>query len=204
MIFKINNLQVELFLYKTMSDSIDKDEAKVKNIYVSKEYYNKKDDQYKYNYFILKNIDELEQVTKTNNNIYEILQHNKPIKPYIDIDLYLNEYNFIINKDELLNNILDEYYKLFLICFKIKIQKKDFVIIDGTTTKKISFHIIINNNSFFVNNLQQKEYIKHIQSINNIVFQNCITFNKILDNSVYNKNKKFRLVNQAKLKSNEH
>ena len=111
MIFKINNLQVENVLYKTMSDSIDKDEAKVKNIYVSKEYYNKKDDQYKYNYFILKNIDELEQVTKTNNNIYEILQHNKPIKPYIDIDLYLNEYNFIINKDELLNSILDEYYK---------------------------------------------------------------------------------------------
>ncbi len=124
------------------------------------------------------------------------------IKSLRDIDLIIEEDNNY-NKDEILNNVLDEYNKIFYDSFNITINKKDVVIIDGTTNKKISFHIIFNNNTFFYNSSQQKEYIKYIHS-KNIVLKNEIQLNKIIDSSVYNKNKNFRLANQAKLKNNKH
>ena len=75
MILKINKLNCENVLYKILSDSIDNEGQTINKIYISKEYFNKKDQQYKYNYIILNNVDELEQITTTNNNIYEILQN---------------------------------------------------------------------------------------------------------------------------------
>jgi hypothetical protein len=206
MIIKINNLNCETIFYNKISERINKEGTTINKIYAAKEYYNKTDDQYKYNYIVLKNIEELEQITKTNNNIHEILQHNKELKPFLDIDLILDDYDFNINKDEFLNNILDEYINIFFSCFNITINRNDVVIIDGTTNIKISFHIIINNNKYFYNINQQKEFIKYIHS-NNIIIKNGINniqMNKILDSSVYNKNKNFRLTNQAKLKNNEH
>ena len=107
---------------------------------------------------MLDDFKELEQITKTNNNIHEILQHNKPLKPFLDIDLITEEDNNY-NKDEILNNVLDEYNKIFFDSFNISINKNDVVIIDGTTNKKISFHVIFNNNTFFYNSSQQKNIL---------------------------------------------
>ena len=101
MILNINNLLCTTILYKTLSEQIDKAGRKTIFFYVAKEYYNKTDDQYKYNYIMLDDFKELEQITKTNNNIHEILQHNKPLKPFLDIDLIIDSYDFTINKGEI-------------------------------------------------------------------------------------------------------
>ena len=93
MILKINKLNCENVFYKILSDSIDNEGQTINKIYISKEYFNKADQQYKYNYIILNNVDELEQITTTNKNIYEILQHNKQIKPFLDIDLIIKDYD---------------------------------------------------------------------------------------------------------------
>ena len=75
-----------------------------------------------YNYFILNNIEDVEQITKTNNNLYEVLQTNKPIKPFLDIDLYINDYDFEIDENMLLKYVLDEYTKIYLIALILKLN----------------------------------------------------------------------------------
>ena len=82
MIFKINNLVCETFIYKKINERIDSEGRNPHNIFISKEYFNKQDNQYKYNYIVLESVEELEQITQTNNNLYEILQHNKALKPF--------------------------------------------------------------------------------------------------------------------------
>jgi len=194
--FIINNVNVKNVLYSALCESIEKKEDK---IYISKQYYNIKKDTLPFNYFIFNDIDEIEQITKTNNNLYEILQHNKTVKPFLDVDLYLDENNKNIDENLLLKYVLDEFKKIYFDCFQIEIKNKDIVVLCGTTKKKISFHIIINNGYFFLNNTQQKEFIKYIH-FKNIVLKNGIELKNIIDLSVYSKNKNFKLVNQSKLK----
>jgi hypothetical protein len=93
---------------------------------------------------------------------------------------------------------LDEYTKIYFNCFNIKIELKDYIVICGTTNKKISFHIIVNNGHFFYNNTQQKEFIKYIH-FKNIVLENKVELKNILDLNVYSRNKNFRLANQSKV-----
>ncbi len=101
--FIINNVSVKNVLYSALCESIEKKEDK---IYISKQYYNKKKDTLPFNYFIFNNIDEIEQITKTNNNLYEILQHNKTVKPFLDVDLYLDENNKNIDENLLLKYVM--------------------------------------------------------------------------------------------------
>ena len=193
--FIINNLEVKNILYSSLCESIEKKEDK---IYISKQYYNKKHDTLPFNYFMFNNINEIEQITKSNNNLYEVLQYNKPIKPFLDVDLYLDENNNDIDENLLLKYVIDEYKKIFFDCFKTKINIKDVVVLCGTTKKKISFHIIINNGCYFLNNAQQKEFIKYIH-FKNIVLENKVELKNILDLNVYSRNKKFILANQSKV-----
>ena len=193
--FKINKLELKNVFYPSICESI---ENKDNYFYISKQYYNKKYDTLPYNYFILNNIEDVEQITKTNNNLYEVLQTNKPIKPFLDIDLYINHYDFEIDENMLLKYVLDEYTKIYFNCFNIKIELKDYIVICGTTNKKISFHIIVNNGHFFYNNTQQKEFIKYIH-FKNIVLKNKVELKNILDLNVYSRNKNFRLANQSKV-----
>jgi hypothetical protein len=193
--FKINKVELKNVFYPVLCESI---ETKQNYFYISKQYYNNKYDKLPYNYFILNYFEDVEEITKTNNNLYEILLNNKPIKPFLDIDLYIDDYDFVVDENLLLKYVLDEYTKIFYNCFNIKIDFNDFVVICGTTNKKISFHIIVNNGYYFFNNTQQKEFIKYIH-FKNIVLENKIELKNIIDLSVYSKNKNLKLPNQSKL-----
>ena len=196
--FKKNTLGFSSVNYKNvLKQSIEDDGQTVKKIVITQEYEYKKYNVKGYNYYILNTIDELKQVTKNNMNIHEVIQYNKPVKPYLDIDLKVNE-GIILNKTILLNEILNTYNNIFSKAFKLEIDFKDFVILDSTSNEKISFHIVVNNGKYFINNEQQKEFIKYVKTMD-ITLSSNIKINDIVDSSVYNCNKNFRMLNQSKI-----
>ena len=140
------------------------------------------------------------KILKENLNLYEMLQFNKPLKPYIDFDFKIENIDEV-NKEELLNFVLDNYKQAYKKCFNILLKKSEFVIIDGSRINKISFHIIINNNTFFKTNDEQKKFMQYFKSLE-LKFNN-INLNALVDFLVYTKNRLFRLPNQCKLKYNE-
>ncbi len=56
---------------------------------------------------------------------YEVLQYNKPVSPFLDVGLCLDDNNHKIASDEnsLLKNIIDEYKKSFFDYFKTEMVK---------------------------------------------------------------------------------
>ena len=158
--FKINGLEISSVNCKNeLKKGIEDDGQTVNKIVITREYENKKYNVKGYNYYVLKNLNELEQITTTNNFIYEVIQCNKPVKPYLDIDLKRTK-GCQINKKMLLNELLEVYTRTFKRSFGVDIESKDFVILDSSNSEKISFHIIVNTGNYFINNEQQKEYIK--------------------------------------------
>jgi len=150
--------------------------------------------QYKhgFKYCCFDTFENVEQYLKENNNLFEVLQYNKCIKPFIDIDIN----DKIFNKETILKNILTEYKKAFYNGFKINIDDKDIIILDSTRENKISYHIIINNGYYFQNIEQQGIFIKYLFNQANNIESNEIKY--LIDKSVYYKNKNFRCVNQTK------
>ena len=202
--FKINNLVLENSKYDDVKNIIeDKQQNK---IILSKEYYFKKINDYPFNYFVINDYETVETLLKSNNNFFEMLQHNKPLKPFFDIDLKLEEFKINVEEDKnkILENIIYELKKIFVECFNIKLHTHEIVILDGQRDNKLSWHIIINNKYYFVNIQQHKEFLYYIQS-KNITLKDFeeIQLNSIVDGSIYTKNRNFRLINQCKLKYND-
>ena len=201
--YKINNLVLENSKYDEVKNLIE--ENKEIKFILSREYYFKKNDSYPFNYFIIDDFKTVEALIKTNNNFFEILQFNKPLKPFFDIDFKLDEYKINVEeyKNKILDNIIDEIKNIFVVCFNIKLDSHDIIILDGQRSDKLSWHIIINNNYYFINIQQHKEFIYYMQSKNIILKYFDIALNNILDCSIYTKNRNFRLINQCKIKYND-
>jgi len=136
--------------------------------------------------------DKINDIWKTNNNLYEILD-DKPRKAYFDIDKY-----FISKEDT--DNMLKQFYKL--VFDTLGFDKKDAYISYGEGIKndklKISYHIIFNNGYYFENIEDIKKFKCHIEYLVNSNKDYDLLSDKVLDMKVYNKNQAFKLPYQSK------
>ena len=65
--FIINQIELNNVFYPSFVESM---EIQDQNFYISKQYYKKKENLVKYNYFIVETFEDIEQITKKNNNLY--------------------------------------------------------------------------------------------------------------------------------------
>ena len=85
----------------------------------------------------------IDQYLNKNNNLYEIITDDNQIKFYIDIDKEISN-SSIDDQNYILNKVIDFIYIQFKNLLKIEIDKKDIIILNSSTDKKISFHLIFN------------------------------------------------------------
>ena len=146
---------------------------------------------------------------------YEIIREDYPCKLYFDIE-YNKEINASTNAEQAMltfKNFLKKYIEIKL---KISISIDNMIHLHSDTPKKFSRHIIINlKNKLFKNNIECGIFIaKMCDEIINIVkrnptdplqqlFINDIKNHKklFIDQSVYTKNRCFRLPFSSKLKN---
>ena len=147
------------------------------------------------------------------NSLYEYLRVNTPIKLFIDAEIEKNEINDVNNTvkfndikiDKLIALIIQEVNNLTT----IKITINDIVVLNASTDKKLSYHLIVANKVYFENMEMQKRFIVNVINIikTNELYKeyNWKKDNEervIIDSSVYCK-KSLRCVNQNKfLKTN--
>ena len=142
------------------------------------------------------NIDfnELNEMWKTNNHLFEIIPTDKAHKMYFDID---KRYESEENSQDVLNMV----YTLVKDVLKIDIKNKCSISY-GKGTKddyiKVSWHIIVNNGLYFKN-------MDDTKKATNLLKYNVITNDKydilrdgVLDFAVYGNNQAFKLPYQSK------
>jgi hypothetical protein len=167
----------------------------------------------KFGFCPLKSIDKFTNYLKTNQNIYEILPSDTPIKPYFDL--------------EMIGNYTDEDCKcnlnLFLASVRnfihekmdINLLKKDFIILDSCRPGKLSYHVIIQNKIYFKSISDHKRFIQELEQHYNCprndldkdVFKRLSYTYKdsdrfIFDCIPYGNDQNVRCINQSKLGSN--
>ena len=138
----------------------------------------------------------MEYLANNNEAIYEVIPENTPRKLYFDIEVEnppypSNDYRkkideFIQAISQIINN--DN---------QIKIDKKNIVILDSSTERKLSYHLIFNNQIYFKNQCEQKEYMLYLDKVLLGEMYDVIPH----DTKVYSKNRLMRCINQGKKKS---
>jgi hypothetical protein len=150
-----------------------------------------------------KNINKLFKFLTINDlHIHENFNNNVPVKPYF----HLYSSNISANFDNLVLSFINTIIHLFNIIFNITLKKTDFTILNNSHDNIFSFHIILHNKYFFLNNIEQFKFIKHLEYIfinsfdlnNNHVYHNFIFNNTtIFNTSSYNNNQHLLLINQT-------
>ncbi len=149
-------------------------------------------------------IDSFCKKLEKDNNLYELIPNNIPVKPYFDLDESFNDDSLtkeycIDKKNFFINKITD----FVLLKKNIQLKIEDFIIINSCYEKKLSYHILINNYFYFDNNISNKNFLKDFENYlksNNINELKKISNGEFIpDYSVYGNEKAFRLPNQSKL-----
>jgi hypothetical protein len=86
----------------------------------------------------------IDQYLNKNNNLYEIITDDNQIKFYIDIDKEISN-SSIDDQNYVLNKVIEFIYIQFKNLLKIEVDKKEIIILNSSTDKTISFHLIYNN-----------------------------------------------------------
>ena len=143
--------------------------------------------------------DELKKISwGVNNNLYEIITPQKPVKLYFDIDKrFVSEENDTLILNQLRNLVFD--------VLDIKLEDTDIYVCDGKGKKdgyiKSSCHIIVND-IVFKNMKELNKIIKHLQ--HKVITDNEYSElrNGVLDMKPYTKNQAFKLPYQSKVNQN--
>ena len=132
------------------------------------------------------------EMLKEDSNRYEMIDPNKPVKPYFDIDCKWSEDcgwggNTL---DDYLDNIVKRSQEFFE---GVSLSTEDIVILDATTDRKYSYHLIVN--TFYVPYEHMKAFYKYVidKNLEEGVLLPCY------DSAVYkSQGQLFRMVNQSK------
>lgn len=153
---------------------------------------------------------------------YEIIPEGNPCKLYFDLEFSRKE-----NPDSDGNKMLETFVKTIMIFIKRKFDivcnEEDVIDLDSSTIEKFSHHLIFQS-LVFSNNLQAGYFVKFVcseintflsedhNSEDNVCFYGGITTKDLLDlktdkglfcdESVYSRNRHFRLFKSSKLKKN--
>jgi hypothetical protein len=137
---------------------------------------------------------------KYDANFYEIIKEGCPCIEYYDIDAYTSlpgPYHNL-TEDEIVESFINarmEYHIEMLGDYNIPLRRGDFYITSTPGKDKVSLHIYIRNGFMFKNNnIHLKTFVKDFKKyceIENLPVE--------IDDSVYSKNRAFRLINNYKI-----
>lgn len=160
-------------------------------------------------YNIVKSIDELEALVGSNNNLYELVPEETPLRIYFDLEIEteLTEEQ----EQERLNIFITWMKEQFENNFNNVIDTKDIVILKSSKKNKMSYHIVIQK-YYFNDCYNLKNWIDYITSIikntdlteelEKLVWYKGDKQKFIMDSAPYGKNRLFRMVGQSKIGSN--
>lgn len=122
---------------------------------------------------------EMEKFIEKDNNIYEILQENKKMKVYFDID---------INPEKAKNKDFEKHLELCKNVISSQFPNCNFQISGNKSDNKFSYHIILSN-----------YYVKDLNSLKFNVQPFCECYTDYgFDKSVYKSNQAMKCINQSK------
>lgn len=96
------------------------------------------------------------------NNLYEILLGH--VKPYFDLDFEIDN-NTSIHRKAFIEEFLLFLQSTFQEVFGVVLQRQEIVLLNASTSTKISFHIIINNKTYFENAKANKYFTDYLSNI---------------------------------------
>lgn len=114
----------------------------------------------KFAYFTL---DLFVKYLEDDNNLYEILLGK--VKPYFDLDFEIDNNNTSIEPKAFIEEFLLFLQSTFQEVFGFLLQRNEIVLLNASTSTKISFHIIINNKTYFENTKANKYFTDYLSNI---------------------------------------
>ena len=164
--------------------------------------------------FTLTSINNFLALLKTNHHIYEILLGK--VKPYFDLDFEIDKnittITSTINPKEFIEEFLVFLRETYKQVFGHDLHRNEIVLLNASTSSKISFHIIINNKTYFENTKANKYFTDYLSNIimtsedetlhqlrwtkdlkNGNTEQRCV-----VDTAPYSCFQNFRCINQSK------
>ena len=141
------------------------------------------------------------------HSFYEVIQGDRYIKPFWDVDMILNQQDEIDRpamEEEIILKIIMRLVHAF---YEINqcICRDDFAVLSSYNDKKISAHLILNNGFMvedcgIIENLTKKWFYDDNEPLDE--FSTMINGKKkgIVDLAVYGKNQNFRLIHSKKMR----
>ncbi|CAD5234295.1 unnamed protein product [Bursaphelenchus xylophilus] len=136
-------------------------------------------------------------------HFYELIQENRPCRPYFDLEYY-KRFNVYEDPKQLVTDFIEVVCRLFKSRLNVVVDPTDFLILDSSSDDKFSAHIIIHfkekvllpcNTAFkgFVNSL-----CTTLAEERKCIIRNESKETFLCDQSVYTKNRNFRLFYSSK------
>jgi len=207
----------DIFKYYKLSKDIQNSLLNINSIGINDIILSKELQNNKHSYGIT-NINDINHLLNTNNNIYEVMvdeNDNRYFKLPLDIELELN--NDIINDTndkyiiDIINNIVDDIIIFFKDFIKIDIIKSNILITSSNGLKdnniyRYSYHLILPV-IFKWNLMKQLNNVltNHIYNKYNLIIIDKFKLNnnkQFIDTSISKRNQLFRCINQTKYNSN--
>jgi hypothetical protein len=158
-------------------------------------------------YSCLDSMDQLLEIIKKNENLYELITEEQQVRIYLDLEI--EEEMTEEDREGRLKTFLELFKNQFFIIFQQPINDEDIVILNSSKKGKLSYHIVFLK-YYFENCYMLKSFIDFI--VTQLLIQDekykKLYWSKnekkkfIMDSAPYGKNRLFRLMNQSKIGSN--
>eukprot|EP01129_Flabellula_baltica_P000571 TRINITY_DN10558_c0_g1_i1.p1 TRINITY_DN10558_c0_g1~~TRINITY_DN10558_c0_g1_i1.p1 ORF type:complete len:450 (+),score=69.60 TRINITY_DN10558_c0_g1_i1:29-1351(+) len=156
----------------------------------------------------LKFSDIYETIPQYYRNFYEIIRKDVPCYLYFDIEFSKLENEFL-NGDAILRYFLDFLFVEIYKCFQKETNMSHVIILDSSTDKKFSKHLIVKNLVFnsnenagqFVTYLMRRIKLQKDDNpkLDTLFVKSGESIVSIIDESVYSKNRNFRIYQSSKI-----
>ena len=136
------------------------------------------------------------------SSFYEVIEDDTWVKGYWDIDQQKTEHSKESDYDAIIKKVIEHITKE-LQNENIKCNLDNFAILDSSTDKKLSVHLILNDIKWFKGKNELLDFTKRIFFINDIpkdefAYTHNGTMTSIIDLKVYGKFQNFRLIGSRK------
>ena len=158
-------------------------------------------------YSCLDGIDQLLEIIKKNENLYELITEEQQVRIYLDLEI--EEEMTEEDREGRLKIFLELFKNQFFIIFQQSINDEDIVILNSSKKGKLSYHIVFLK-YYFENCYILKSFIDYIitqilikdEKYTKLYWSKNEKKKIIMDSAPYGKNRLFRLINQSKIGSN--
>ena len=127
------------------------------------------------------------KLLEEDRHYYEIIGGD-PIKPYFDIDVKVGHDGY---EDFSIVYYLNQIIYYFNQVTGHKIERKDCVVMNSSSSSKKSYHIVINGGIYFKHRSDNEAFVKNIKRYDSTL--------EYIDGNVYTTNRNMRMINQSKV-----